>query len=141
VVREDLIVEFLDSEALVYDGEDHGAHLLRGEAVEEFAAARDDLSRREILRRSALAGVTATGAILVQTIVSPTPAQAQSGLPCLGAPGDTCPPSTTCCTNVATGIAVCCAAGQTCCQFSTSSTPTCCTAGQVCNGTTGCATP
>jgi hypothetical protein len=116
-----LVVEFLDGEALVYDGETNGTHLLRGEAVAEFTAARDDVSRREVLRRMALAGVAAAGGgVLVQTIVSPTPAQAQSGQPCT--PGGGCVAGLVCCNGI------CC----TCCSPVTGGCDTCNLPGEAC---------
>jgi hypothetical protein len=126
-----LILEHLDGEVLVYDTERNEAHALTGPGAAEFAAASDDVSRREVLRRMALAGVAAAGTgVLVKTIVAPTAAQAQSATACPLRPNGTCPAGTTCCVCVAgSGIAtaeccnnatqVCLAATATCnaCDF------------------------
>jgi hypothetical protein len=95
-----LIVEHLDGEVLVYDTERNQAHTLSGSSAAAFVAASDDLSRREVLGRLALAGAAAAGSTaLVKTIVAPAPALAQSA-------------------NCGTGT---CQANQTCCT-----PPTCC---------------
>jgi hypothetical protein len=104
-----LIVEQLGAETLVYDTERHRAHALSGAGAVEFAAAKDDVSRREVLRRLALAGAGAAGAgALIRTMVAPTAAQAQSvcggaGQPCCPSGQNLCP-NTTCAVNC---IAVC----------------------------------
>jgi hypothetical protein len=75
-----LIVEVLGHETLVYDTARHEAHALSGRAAAEFAAASDDVSRREVLRKLALVGAAATAGPFIRSIVAPTPAQAQTGL-------------------------------------------------------------
>jgi hypothetical protein len=116
-----LIIERLGDETLVYDPETHAAHNLGGAAAAEFAAAGSDVSRREVLRKLALAGAASVGgASLLKTIAAPTPAQAQStGQPC-GA-GGTCSQGNTCCNGT------CCATGE-CCnspQFGVACLPGC----------------
>jgi hypothetical protein len=76
-----LIVEHLEGEVLVYDPATHEAHSLGGSAATEFAAAGSDVSRREVLRKLALAGaVAAGGTALFETVLAPTPAHAQSAV-------------------------------------------------------------
>jgi hypothetical protein len=76
-----LIVEQLDGETLVYDTERHEAHALSGSVASEFAAAPDDVSRREVIRKLTLVGAAAAGAApFIRTIVAPAPASAQSCL-------------------------------------------------------------
>jgi hypothetical protein len=120
-MRDGLIVERLNGEMLVYDTASREAHRLDAEASAEFEAAPDDVSRREVIRRLALAGAAAVGAAqLVTTIVAPSPAQAQTcvnpgplcnpvsnpccpGFGCVGdcfpclPPGASCTPSDLCC--------------------------------------------
>jgi hypothetical protein len=100
-----LVVEHLIDQTLVYDRAANEAHLLQGSAAAEFAAAGDDLSRREVLRKLALAGAAAAGTgALVRTIVAPTPADAQT---CTN-PG-TCQVNSNCCPGFG------CVAGQGVC--------------------------
>jgi hypothetical protein len=126
-----LIVERLDDETLVYDTERNEAHALAGESAAEFLVAEDDVSRREVLRKLALAGAAAAGTgVLVKTIVAPTAAQAQSAVcnPAC-APGNFCcqPTANTCCSA---GASVCCFPGSatTCCSLAA---PACCAAGST----------
>jgi hypothetical protein len=115
-----LIVEHLDGETLVYDTASNEAHALSGAGAAEFLAA-DEVSRREVLRKLALAGAAAAGTgALVKTIVAPTAALAQS--PNCGTA--TCGPAEPCCT----GFDHCCDITQTCCGA------TCCNPGQICSG-------
>jgi hypothetical protein len=95
-----LIVEHLDGELLVYDADRDEAHALSGSGAAEFAAAPDDVSRREVLRKMVLAGAAASGGTaLVKTIVAPTPAQAESGCAAVcSLANDPCTnPSCSCC--------------------------------------------
>jgi hypothetical protein len=119
-----LIVERLDGETLVYDTERNEAHALSGAGAAEFLAAESEVSRRDVLRKLALAGAAAAGTgALVKTIVAPSAAQAQS--PGCSPP---CPQGTLCCQplqNVccngtccpATAASSCCAVGTTCCPL------------------------
>jgi hypothetical protein len=124
-VMERLIVERLDGETLVYDTERNEAHALSGAGAAEFLAAADDVSRREVLRKLALAGVAAAGTgALVKTIIAPSAAQAQS---------PACDPACTqgipCCNGVCCGMPCCSPTSQTpgaCCP-----TFPCCNAGAV----------
>jgi hypothetical protein len=103
-----LVVEWIDSEALVYDTRTEQAHHLNSDAAVLFKAADSDFSRRQVLRKFALAGAAAAAtAPLVKTIVAPTPAMAQS---------------------TACGAATC-TAGQVCCD---ATTDLCCTTGTCC---------
>jgi hypothetical protein len=153
----DFVVERLRDELLVYDTESDAAHCLNGAAANEFAAAPDDLSRREVLRQLALAGAAAAGTgALVKSIAAPTAAQAQSN-PCPGAINGTgscaagevccgtgqvtvcCPaPATTCCFAQSSGAAQCCLAGTICCVYAGGLA--CCDTelGQACDATLGC---
>jgi hypothetical protein len=80
---DDLIVEALGEETLVYDPATDEALCLDSVAAVEFRAAPDDISRRQVVRRLALAGAAAAAtAPLVKTIVAPTAAHAQSGCAC-----------------------------------------------------------
>jgi hypothetical protein len=113
----------LDGETLVYDTERNEAHALTGAGAAEFLAAADDVSRRQVLRKLALAGVAAAGTgALVKTIVAPTAAQAQSacgsGPACTG--GTTCcaPVSSSCCITDITGFGCCPAGSAADCGFS-----------------------
>jgi hypothetical protein len=125
-----LIVEHLNGETLVYDTESNEAHALSGAGAAEFLAVEDEVSRREVLRKLALAGVAAAGTgAFVKTIVAPTAAQAQS-LVCTPAcvPGAVCcqPGANACCTL---GAYICCPAGSavTCCGIGS----LCCPAGSA----------
>jgi hypothetical protein len=106
----ELIVERLEGETLVYDTERNEAHALSGAGAAEFLAAADDVSRRQVLRKLALAGAAAAGAgALVMTIVAPTAAQAQTAAcapPC--GQGLICcqPVFNACCVNIG-GIGCC----------------------------------
>jgi hypothetical protein len=125
-----LIVERLGDEVLVYDTETHEAHRLSGAAAAEFSAA-SEVSRREALRRLALAGAAAAGtAGLVRSIAAPTPAQAQSNCTVTCLPGDVCCGATCCSAG-----AFCCAPGSQspCCFVSATF---CCPAGSA----NGCGT-
>jgi hypothetical protein len=127
-----LIVEHLDDETLVYDTERNEAHALSGAGSAEFLAAEDEVSRREILRKLALAGAAAAGTgALVRTIIAPTPAQAQTAGQLCG-PGNTCNPGLNCCVNI--NNAVCCA--QPCCTAAVGG-DLCCGPG-LCNPGVGC---
>ena len=82
-------------------------------------AAQDGVSRREVVRRAAkVAAAAAVAAPLIESIVAPTPAQAQSPGDCLptGAPCEFNNPqaccSTTCC---AAGLGGCDPNGGPCC--------------------------
>jgi hypothetical protein len=112
----DLIVEWLGAEALVYDPDSQRGHVLNGPAAAALRAAPDEISRRQVLRKAAAAGVTAAGAAAVmRTIVAPTPAQAQSlGNDC-GANG-ACGTPLTCCgaSGGSSTSGICCVAGQCC---------------------------
>jgi hypothetical protein len=123
----ELIVERLEGELLVYDVASDEGHRLDPAAAAEFEMARDDVSRREVIRRLTFAGAAAaTGAPLVRTIISPTPASAQS-------PGcsPACTPQTEqCCAATAT----CCSTFQMCCPPGTATT--CC---PIIQGTICCA--
>jgi hypothetical protein len=123
-----LIVARLDGEVLVYDTELSEAHALRGAGAAEFAAAPDDVSRREVLRKMALAGAAAAGGTaLVKTIVAPTAAQAQSNAVC----SPSCPSTHHCCAGSPN---ICVLNSQACCGFGGF-----CPAGDVCcPGTTSC---
>jgi hypothetical protein len=126
-----LIVERLDDETLVYDTERNEAHALAGESAAEFLVAEDDVSRREVLRKLALAGAAAAGTgVLVKTIVAPTAAQAQSPAcnPACGVGGLCCQPTANVCCSVSSPV--CCAPGSTtsCCSFAA---PTCCPTGST----------
>jgi hypothetical protein len=141
---EGLVVQRLDEELLVYDTDSHQAHRLDGAAAAAFAAASSDVSRREVLRKLALAGAGAAGASLVTMIVAPTAAQAQSGCgagpACTG--GDIC---LTC-----GGISGCQFAGTVCCGANVCDLldscltcpggPICATLGSYCCGATTCLT-
>jgi hypothetical protein len=123
-----LIVEQLGEETLVFDTETNEAHTLSGAGAAEFLAA-DEVSRRQVLRKLALAGVAATSAgAIVRTIVAPSPAQAQS-LTCMPA----CTGGTFCCGTV------CVAVGTNCCNGVVCSTP-CCQPGNTCCGAQFCCT-
>jgi hypothetical protein len=126
-----LIVEHLDGETLVYDTELNEVHALAGSGAADFAAAADDVSRREVLRKLALAGVAAAGAgALVKSIVAPTAAQAQSA--CV--PGG----------GVCTTVAECCALSNAtvACTNNVCSIATCNAGFADCDtvATTGCET-
>jgi hypothetical protein len=138
---ERLIVEHLDDETLVYDTERHEAHTLSGAGAAEFLAAEDEISRRQVLRKLALAGAAAAGTgALVRTIVAPTPTMAQSlGQPC--GVGGVCNPGLICFGGFC--VADCnpaCAVGEQCCHtgggpFCAPSSNTCC-ANTSCDGLT-----
>jgi hypothetical protein len=148
--RGELIVEHLGPELLVFDTQTNEAHRLDGYAAAEFQAG-DDVSRREVLRRLALAGAAATGgAALVTTIVAPSPAQAQSTtcVPACSGKGFQCCTtgsaphcengSCTCCgDNCCAANTVCCASGACCSSLAQCCTnPPCCMGTEVCvNGT------
>jgi hypothetical protein len=109
VADDGLIVQRLEGEWLVYDTASNEAHVLGGAAAAEFDAAIDEVSRREVIRRMALAGAATSGtAVRVKSIVAPAPAQAASicgglcsaGADCAGVAGCTC-----CCQGA--GPAVC----------------------------------
>jgi hypothetical protein len=136
-----LIVEHLGDETLVYDTERNQAHALSGLGAAEFLAAESEVSRRDVLRKLALAGAAAAGTgALVKTIVAPTPAQAQtlfcSGVgelpvPCAGGifcvqAGDTC-----------CGNSFFCGAG-TFCSDCPGQDPGCAADPLYCCGTTAC---
>jgi hypothetical protein len=99
-----LVVQRLDDELLVYDTENDEAHCLGPAAASQFEAASDGVSRRDVLRRMAIAGA---GAALMTTVLAPTAAQAQSP-------------------NCGTAT---CTVGQVCCDATTN---LCCTAGECC---------
>jgi hypothetical protein len=105
VAEEGLIVQRLDDELLVYDTASNEAHCLTGAVADEFEAS-DEVSRREVLRKVALASVAAVGgAPLVKTIAIPRPAHAQSGT-CSGINGH-CATQADCCTGLhCTGISI-----------------------------------
>jgi hypothetical protein len=111
---EGLIVEHLDGELLVYDIERNEAHALSGPGAAEFAAASDDVSRREALRRLALAGAAAAGGgALLRTVVAPTPADAQSApCSCPGSPSGVCAAGQGCLNSTCLNCDV--VTGQTC---------------------------
>jgi hypothetical protein len=80
--RKGLVVEQLGAETLVYDTDADEAHLLGPAAAAEFGTAADDVSRREVLRKLALAGAGAAAAApLITSIVAPRAAHAQSCVP------------------------------------------------------------
>jgi hypothetical protein len=130
----DLIVERLAGQTLVFDPASGEAHCLTGSGAQPFGAAPDDISRRQVLRHLALAGAAAAGGgALLRSIVSPTPAQAQSSTCpgcsginctagnctagatcCVGTPSACCPPSIPQCCLGTNGTAFCCLANQTC---------------------------
>jgi hypothetical protein len=117
-----LIVERLGDETLVYDATSNKAHRLDGAAAAAFAAASDDLSRREVIARFALAGAAASASgLLVKSIVAPSPAQAQSL--CGDGP---CLPSEVCCVDTLE----CCGSPTHCCP--TGSATPCCLDGNCC---------
>jgi hypothetical protein len=126
-----LIVEQLDGETLVYDTERNEAHALSGAGAAAFLAVEDEVSRREILRKLALAGaaVAGTGA-LVKTIVAPTAAQAQS---ICGSPNQPCCAGNTCPATPPPNTQVGCVNG-TCLITCGGSNQTCCQPGDLCNG-------
>jgi hypothetical protein len=138
--KTELIVESLGEERLVYDVETNEAHRLGGAAALEFDAAGDDISRRQVLRKLALAGMAASAVPLIKTIAAPTAAHAQSGN-CPGAPGGACLAGFICCngnTCVPSSFSCCgsgsCPASFTCCP----GTPaTCCPPTFAC-GSAGC---
>jgi hypothetical protein len=123
-----LIVERLDGETLVYDTERNEAHALSGAGAAEFLAADDEVSRRQVLTRLALAGAAAAGTgALVKTIVAPTAARAQSATcnpPCQGA-------ADFCCGGTCVGGPINCCAGVVCILGACS----------CCGGSTLCAQP
>jgi hypothetical protein len=133
---ERLIVERLGDETLVFDMESNEAHALSGAGAAEFLAADDEVSRRQVLGKLALAGAAASGAgALVRTIVAPSAAHAQSGVPC-GV--NFCPPSMTCCGITCIPLSTICCNGTACqngfiCCGNTCTLPTAC-----CGGTTQC---
>jgi hypothetical protein len=129
--REPFVVERLGDEVLVYDVATDEAHCLSAEGAAAFDAACDDVSRRQVIRRMALAGAgaIASGA-LVKSIAAPSPAQAQSTVTCVGAPGGTCTAGETCCGTG--GVKLCCdTAAPTCCA-NPSGAAACCGAGLTC---------
>jgi hypothetical protein len=140
-----LIVEHLDDETLVYDTTSNEAHALAGAGASEFLAATGEVSRRQILRKLALAGAAVGAASLAKTVSVPAPAWAQSGTPCGNttcAAGDVCcfgfacrPPGTTCCPSQSTT----CGPGTFCCQKA-GSDYVCCNDGQHCCGPFECCT-
>jgi hypothetical protein len=140
----ELIVESIGEERLVYDTASNEAHRLGASAALEFDAAGDDISRRQVLRKLALAGAAASSLPLIKTIAAPTAAHAQSGVACAGAPGGACLPGFTCCggtTCVPSSFTCCgsgsCPAGFTCCP----GTPaTCCPPSFAC-GSVACGPP
>jgi hypothetical protein len=136
VAEDGLIVQRLDDELLVYDTASNEAHVLGGAVAVEFERATDEVSRREVIRRLALAGAAAAGTTaLVRSIVAPTAANAQSGCVC---GNGTCPPNTGCDSQTSclicdiTSPAVCGnALGCVCCNGAGH-----CTASFVVNGAT-----
>jgi hypothetical protein len=105
--EQDLVVQRLEGELLVYDTASNEAHCLSGVGAAEFEAAADEVSRRDVLRKMALAGVAAAGTgALLKTIVAPTAAQAQS-IAC-GTGGLICNASQTCCGNGQGGFPFAC---------------------------------
>jgi hypothetical protein len=139
---ERLIVERLENETLVYDPEANEAHALSGPGAAEFLAATDEVSRRQVLRKLALAGAAAAGAgAMLRTIVAPSAAQAQSGAPCGGVncqPGQTCcgaicitPGQFSCCLGIPCGMA-CCPAGSVLQGFCAAGTGASCSVGIQC---------
>jgi hypothetical protein len=151
-----LVVERLRDELLVYDTESGAAHCLNGEGAAAFNAAPNDLSRRQVLRKLALAGAAAAGTgALVKSIAAPTAAQAQSSVSCPGVIGGTnsCSAGQTCCgtgaikvccivgtfcCQGANGSASCCVAPATCCISTSQGTACCDLETHTCNATTGC---
>jgi hypothetical protein len=125
----DLIVEHLEGETLVYDKASDQAHVLSGDLATEFSAALDEVSRRQVLRKLALAGAAAAGAgTLAKTIVAPTAAQAQSTCnPACGPTSGCCLPHNACCDVISAQI--CCQAGAAtaCCPQLT----VCCPSGSA----------
>jgi hypothetical protein len=117
--REAFIVQRLDEELLVYDTAADEVHCLSGNAVAEFEAAADEVSRRDVIRRMALAGAAAAGgAALVRSVIAPNPAQAQSTCVC-GISGNLiCGPNEACggtvCVHCKPSNAVC-TGGDLCC--------------------------
>jgi hypothetical protein len=82
-----LIVEHLPGEVLVYDTATNAAHVLGGSVAAAFDEAADEVSRRDLIRKMAVAGAAAAGgAPLVKSILAPTSADAQSTCsgPCFG---------------------------------------------------------
>jgi hypothetical protein len=152
----DLIVERLGGELLVYDTERNEAHALAGAGAAEFLAASGDVSRREVLRKLALAGVAAAGTgPLVKSIVAPIPANAQSApcgalnQPCCSFLGSTyctdadtgcaaglCSPLIECYPATVTELAGVCSADKTCCNGllgnSGAHLKACCSFGETC---------
>jgi hypothetical protein len=136
VDRGSLLVEALGEETLVYDPATNEAHCLDPLAAAEFRAAGDDISRREVIRRLALAGAaTAAAAPLVRTIVAPTPAHAVSGCACgVGAGTTVCPAGQGC---LAAVTCVSCVGSGSACTVGTFTCCTTCTA-TICPNTGIC---
>ena len=97
--EDEVIVERVGDELLVYDPQTDEAHQLTPRAAtafEESTAA--GVSRRDALRRAALAGAGAAAAVpLVKSIVAPTPAHAGT-TPCFP-DGAGCSINAQCCSN------------------------------------------
>jgi hypothetical protein len=117
------VVQRLDDELLVYDTAFNEAHCLDSTAAAEFAAAADDISRRQVIRRLALAGAaTATAGSLLRTVVTPPAAQAQSA--CLGATVP-CTSDAQCCSNFC-GFGTCSCLRTGLCQTNSDCASGCC---------------
>jgi hypothetical protein len=136
-----LITEELGDELLVYDTATAEAHRLDGAAADRFRLAADELSRREVLSRLALAGA---GTVLATTIAVPEPAAAQStacvpacgkGLKCCttGSTPHCEPQGAICCGNLGClNNTVCCPSGACCPAAQCCTNPPCCMNTQVC---------
>jgi hypothetical protein len=121
----ELIVEQLEGETLVYDTASDEAHTLSGAGAVEFLAAKNEVSRRDVLRQLALAGAAAAGtAPLMRSIVAPAAAQAQSPLLCNNG---MCPGGLVCCGNTV------CVDTLSCCSNGTSCSPAQCCNNVCCN--------
>jgi hypothetical protein len=148
-VGSELIVERLDGETLVYDPGSHEAHALSGAGAAEFLAAEDEVSRRGVLRKLALAGAAAAGtAPLIKSIVAPAPAHSGSNCAC-PTPGNPtlvcganqgCGPGIGCFTCQIFSGQVCPGSSCVCCDGPGACTATFCLGSFVCCSGTCCAT-
>jgi hypothetical protein len=100
---DDVVVERVGEELLVYDPRTDEAHQLTPRAATAFEeSTASGLSRRDALRRVALVGAGAAAAApLVKSIVAPTPAQAGT-TPCFP-DGTGCSIDAQCCSNNCNG--------------------------------------